>query len=91
MQKRSASGKTITLKVRYADFETITRSRSFSYYINEADAIGQTAKQLLEQTEVGKRKVRLLGVTLSNLNLQKKNRFKQLELPFGEGIGGIRK
>lgn len=82
MQKKNASGKTVTLKVRYDNFETITRSTSYSYHINGADAIADSTKLLLAQTEVGERKVRLLGITLSNLNLNEKGRFKQLKIPF---------
>lgn len=82
MLQKEAAGKTITLKVRYADFKTLTRSTSFSHYINDATDIAQTAIQLLEQTDAGDRKIRLLGITLSNLNLGKKGPYKQLEIPF---------
>ncbi|HET6528254.1 MAG TPA: DNA polymerase IV [Balneolaceae bacterium] len=82
LAKRDAAGKTITLKVRYDDFETLTRSISFNQYINDGADIAETAKLLLEQTQVGERKVRLLGITLSNLNLNEKGHFKQLELSF---------
>lgn len=87
MQEKNVAGKTVTLKVRYDDFETITRSISYSYHINEADAIAESAKSLLEQTETGERKVRLLGITLSNLNLNKRGHFKQLKIPFEEWEG----
>ena len=82
MKDKNAAGKTVTLKVRYDDFETITRSTSFSHYINDAEDIARTAISLLEETKVGERKVRLLGITLSNLNLNEKGHFKQLEIPF---------
>ena len=82
MKKKKVSGKTVTLKVRYDDFETLTRSTSFSHYINKGEDIAETAKSLLEQTEAGKRKVRLLGITLSNLNLSEEGRFEQLSIPF---------
>lgn len=82
MKKKKAAGKTVTLKIRYDDFETLTRSTSFNHYINEAEDIAETAKLLLEQTEVGERKVRLLGITLSNLNLSEEGRFEQLKIPF---------
>lgn len=82
MKKKKMAGKTVTLKVRYDDFETLTRSTSFSHYINDGEDIGETAKSLLEQTEVGRRKVRLLGITLSNLNLSEEGRFEQLSIPF---------
>ncbi|MDX1618101.1 MAG: DNA polymerase IV [Balneolaceae bacterium] len=82
MKRKNAAGKTVTIKVRYADFETVTRSTSFDHYIQEANDIAETAKQLLEQTAVGPRKVRLLGITLSNLNLNEQGHFEQLEIPF---------
>lgn len=82
MKNKSAAGKTVTIKVRYSDFTTVTRSTSFDYYIDDAEEIAETAKMLLEQTDAGKRKVRLLGITLSNLNLNEKGTYKQLELPF---------
>jgi DNA polymerase-4 len=82
MKKKKVAGKTVTLKVRYDDFETLTRSTSFSHYINKGEDIAETAKSLLEQTEAGKRKVRLLGITLSNLNLSEEGRFEQLSIPF---------
>jgi DNA polymerase-4 len=85
MQKRDASGKTVTIKVRYDNFEIITRSTSHSYYINDSEIIAASAKRLLEETEVGERKIRLLGITLSNLNLNQRDHFKQLEFLFVNG------
>jgi DNA polymerase-4 len=82
MESKQVAGKTVTLKVRYADFETISRRTSFSHHIHAATDIAETAINLLDQTEVGDRKVRLLGITLSNLNINKLGRFHQLELPF---------
>ncbi len=82
LKKKEAAGKTVTLKVRYDDFETLTRSTSFSHYIDQAEDIAETTKLLLEQTEVGKRKVRLLGITISKLNLSEAGRFEQLDIPF---------
>ncbi|MTI87382.1 MAG: DNA polymerase IV [Balneolaceae bacterium] len=82
MKKINAAGKTITLKVRYKNFDTITRSQSLAHYTNRYDDISKVARQLLEQTEIPKRKVRLLGITLSNLNLNEEHVFKQLEFSF---------
>ncbi|MEO1023229.1 MAG: DNA polymerase IV [Bacteroidota bacterium] len=84
MKKIHAAGKTITIKVRYKNFDTITRSQSHPYYTNDPKVIADTAKLLLEQTEVGNRQVRLLGISLSNLNLGESDYFEQLELRFGE-------
>lgn len=82
MKKKNIAGKTVTLKARYEHFETISRSTSFSHYIDEPDDISNTAIDLLDETQVGERKVRLLGITLSNLNVNEKGHFKQLEIPF---------
>ncbi len=84
MKKLNASGKTITLKARYKDFETITRSISFNYYISDASEIAEIAIRLLDETEVGEREVRLLGITLSTLDLDTNSIGSQLELPFDD-------
>lgn len=83
MLKLEASGKTITLKVRYRNFETVTRSATLHHYTNKAAEIAGTAKQLLNDTEAGAREVRLLGISVSSLNLSEGGSFgEQLELPF---------
>lgn len=86
MSKHGFAGKTVTLKVRYENFQTITRSTSFSQFINEKKDISEAAIQLLEQTEIGQRKVRLLGITLSNLNVHENGIHQQLEIPFDKAL-----
>ena len=80
MQKIPTAGKTITLKVRYKNFDTITRSQSLTHYTNKKEEISTIVQQLLEQTEAASREIRLLGISLSNLNLIEKDYFEQLEL-----------
>lgn len=80
MQKIPTAGKTITLKVRYKNFDTITRSQSLPHYTNKKEEISTISRQLLEQTEAATREIRLLGISLSNLNLVEKDYFEQLEL-----------
>ena len=80
MQNIPTAGKTVTLKVRYKNFDTITRSHSLAHHTNNAEEISTIAKQLLEQTEAGTREIRLLGISLSNLNLIEKKYWEQLEL-----------
>jgi DNA polymerase-4 len=59
-------GTTITLKVKYADFTTITRSRSLSYEISDTNLIFETAQHLLfTKTSAGTVKIRLLGISIS--------------------------
>ncbi|WP_141735212.1 DNA polymerase IV [Oligoflexus tunisiensis] len=66
LQRRGLRGKTITVKCKYADFNQVTRSRSLTAPTDEAVVIQEIACDLLGQTEVGKRKVRLLGVSVAN-------------------------
>jgi DNA polymerase-4 len=58
--------RTVTIKVRYSDFTTITRSHTHAP-TRDADDLAARAVQLLEKTEAGARPVRLLGVSVHNL------------------------
>jgi len=58
---------TLTIKVKYADFQQITRSITLTRPLDNKDETRVLLSQLLEKTEVGKRHVRLLGTTLSSL------------------------
>lgn len=71
LKKSKVAGKTITLKIKYSDFTLQTRSKTVAYYIASKDIILDTAKELLYQEKM-KNSVRLLGITLSNLNTEKK-------------------
>ncbi len=61
-------GKTVTLKVKYYDFVQITRSITLGEPTDDNRKIFQTCCDLLEKTEVGRRPVRLLGISLSQLS-----------------------
>lgn len=64
-------GRTITIKIKYSDFKQITRSKSFADPFNEEKAIAATAKELLKATDPAHKRIRLLGITLSNFGEQK--------------------
>jgi DNA polymerase-4 len=70
LKKSDVAGKTITLKIKYSDFTQQTRSKTISYYISSKDLILEIAKELLYQEKM-KNSVRLLGISLSNLNTEK--------------------
>ena len=59
-------GRTVTLKIKYSNFKTITRSKSFIEPLNDLSLITGTAKELLLATEPEQNKIRLLGITVSN-------------------------
>nr|WP_285897171.1 DNA polymerase IV [Antarcticibacterium sp. W02-3] len=70
LQKSKVAGKTITLKIKYSDFSLHTRSKTLPYYISSRDLVLETARELLYQEKM-KNSVRLLGISLSNLNTEK--------------------
>lgn len=68
LEKRKLKGRTLTLKIKFSDFKQITRNHSFALPFNDAVTIRAVAIQLLEKAELGDRKVRLLGISLSNFD-----------------------
>lgn len=71
--------RTVTLKARYADFTNVTRSHTFPDYRSEAHDILDQALALLARLQVESRAVRLIGLTVSNL--QERGASSQLPLP----------
>jgi DNA polymerase-4 len=67
LQKRQLLARTITIKVRYADFTTVTRGHTLGIACCDAATIGWQATALMRRTDAAARPVRLLGVTASNL------------------------
>lgn len=67
MAKEDKVAKTITLKIKFEDFKTITRSLSVSDYIRNYDDIRFYAAELLTHVEDSTKTIRLFGVTVSNL------------------------
>ncbi|MBC2843995.1 DNA polymerase IV [Winogradskyella flava] len=67
LDKSKVAGKTITLKIKFSDFTLQTRSKTLPYFISDKTVILDTAKDLLYQDKL-KNSVRLLGISLSNLN-----------------------
>ena len=68
MRREAVTGRTITLKVKYSDFVQKTRSMTLPHSTDDGLEIYSTACSLLEKTDVGKRPVRLLGISLSQLS-----------------------
>jgi len=67
LERRQILCRTVTIKVRYSDFTTITRSHSKTPSTRETDDIAARAVALLDRTEAVTRPVRLLGVSVHNL------------------------
>ncbi|MEM8998012.1 MAG: DNA polymerase IV, partial [Acidobacteriota bacterium] len=79
LQKKELRGRTVTLKVRYPDFTTLTRARTLPFAVDTTGPILTAALELLKQTDAGRgQSVRLLGVTASSL--EGRDEQAQLEL-----------
>lgn len=82
LKRYSISGKTVTLKIKYSDFTQQTRSKTLPYFIADKGLLFETAKELLYQERL-KDSVRLLGISLNNLNTEvKKTVVVQLKFEF---------
>ena len=82
LKKHNVAGKTITLKIKYSDFTQQTRSKTLPYFIADKTLILEVIKELLYQERM-KDSVRLLGISLNNLNTeQKKYVIVQLKFDF---------
>ena len=65
LRDKGLRGRTVTLKVRYANFRTITRSRTLEHATNLGPRLYATVRELLDRVAAGP--VRLVGVQVSNL------------------------
>lgn len=81
IQKHKLAAKTVTLKIKYSDFTLQTRSKTLPYYISDKGLILEAATELLYQERM-KDSVRLLGISLSNLNNEEKKRAIAVQLKF---------
>ncbi|MBC7556904.1 MAG: DNA polymerase IV [Chryseobacterium sp.] len=80
--KRNILGKSLTLKIKYKDFSQYTRSKTREDFYNSAQEFYQTALQLWQARPYNKA-IRLLGLSLSNLNTEEKKQVSvQLKIPF---------
>ena len=85
LARKSVMARTITIKVRYSDFTTVTRSQSSPAPTQDADQVAARALALLDKTDAGRRPVRLLGVGAHNFGdaAGAAAMEEDLRLPFG--------
>ena len=68
MERNDVRGRTITLKMTHSDFTKVTRSATLDAFHGDAATLYETTVELLEQSEAPNRPVRLLGISVSNLD-----------------------
>ena len=77
--KANKQGKTLTLKVKYANYQQITRSRTIEQHYDTLQKISLTAQELFQQ-HVEQHPIRLLGISIGGLNSNQSSPIKQLSL-----------
>ena len=69
IRRHNLKGRTITLKIKYHDFRQITRSQSLPTPFGDLDTIRSTGRKLLESIDLEDKRIRLLGIGISNFGL----------------------
>jgi len=82
IQQSRQKGKTITLKLKYANYEVRSRSKTLDHFTNNSALIWNVASKLLEEVMVEEKAIRLLGITLSQFEQKAEDSSAQLTLTF---------
>jgi DNA polymerase-4 len=88
LARKDLFARTVTIKVRYADFTTVTRSHTAAPTRDQTE-IAVRAVGLLAKTEAGRRPVRLLGVSVHNFSAEPTQAPRD-RLPFDDEESGNR-
>ena len=90
LARKTLFARTVTIKVRYSDFTTITRSHTAAPTREEADVVAR-AVRLLDKTDACRRPVRLLGVSVHNFCGEGDAASQPDRLPFEDETTGDRR
>jgi DNA polymerase-4 len=82
VSKHEFFGRTVTLKVKYADFSQITRSRTPGGFVTEFNVFWDAARELLDGVDFHEKPVRLLGLSLGGARAIETPEVYQLEFDF---------
>ena len=83
LSRHKLHGRVVVLKIRYADFETLTRQKSFITYSDGKDDIFQKAMDLWEEHGEIEKEIRLLGITVTQLAPQY---YTNIQLPLWDTL-----
>lgn len=90
LRKHQMRGRTLTLKIKFANYQQITRSCTLSEWIEQENQILNLAQDLLDRVNLNGQKIRLLGIAISNLNNSVAPlHYEQLALELGLPIGSM--
>jgi DNA polymerase-4 len=80
MSKREITGKTVNVKIRFSDFSTYSKSKTFTDYMDDLNILKRTVFDLIMEVWDKESGIRLIGVGFSKLNTETDS--EQLQLPF---------
>jgi DNA polymerase-4 len=80
MEAEDFYGKTITIKIKYADFKTITRSKTLPQKITAFQQFWHIAREMMKQIDLSGQPVRLIGFGIGNAEDEVSKNHRQLEL-----------
>ena len=80
--KSNAFGKTLTIKIKFSDFQQITRSKTVDYEIKYRQDIIDITEEIMQSEDLSDSKIRLLGISISNFKKEKPDNDKSLQLTF---------
>lgn len=83
LDSNGTGGRTVTLKVKYGDYQQVTRSKTLNESIKSSHEIMKVVHGLMTATEIEQRNVRLLGVQISSLDCDREEpEYVQLTIEF---------
>ena len=88
LENSVASGRTVTLKIKFSDFRQITRSKTVQHYIRDFDTLHKEVTSLRKSLKLEGSKIRLMGITISNLETEDYEE-RQLYLFEDEYVGTV--
>ncbi len=89
LRAKGLCGRTVTIKVRFSNFKTITRSRTLEEAVDTSVGVYDTARALYLKLDPDRPRIRLLGVSVSGLATGPPKR--QLQVVEGAGVPGAPK
>ena len=84
IEHKKTFGRTITLKLRYKDFTTLNRSKSTKSFMQDKAVAEKVILDLFQNVLPLEQRVRLLGISISNLDNEEPSFYQQLSFPFDE-------
>lgn len=73
LENNNIQGKTVNIKIKYADFEQVTRSKTSQLWLSKSMDYAPLWKEIISDQELFNKPIRLLGLGLSNLNTEEKD------------------